>query len=164
MLSKSGCMGPRVARVDPDAAGGGGGTGGGDTGGGGGDTGGGGWVTRAAVVVTRAAVVVTRAAGGGDAGADAAKKAQAEGLNNEGKNLFRGADVPGAIAKFEAAAALVPDPRYHYNLCLSYESLKRYDDAILMCEKVAGSNPGKRLEDKATRRIGIIQTLKKKGQ
>ncbi len=170
VLSKSGCMGPRVARTYPndnqggagggsDAAGAGGGNGGAGAGGDGVGTGAGGAGAVGGGVGGGGASTVV---GGG--GAAAVNKAKADALNNEGKNLFRAADLNGAIAKFEAAVVLFPDPRYHYNLCLSYETLKRYDDALTMCQTVLDKNPGKRLEAKATRRIGIIRTLKQKGR
>jgi hypothetical protein len=90
------------------------------------------------------------------ADADTEAIARGEQLNNEGKTLFRAADVQGAAAKFHEAIAAYPDPRYYFNLCFAYESLKRYDDAITTCKQVLELNPDERLVEKTNERIQII--------
>lgn len=92
---------------------------------------------------------------------EAAAKAAAEALNDEGKSLFKNGNVNGAVAKFEQAADTFPDPRYNYNLCVGYENLERYDEAAAQCQMVIDAKPEKRLIDKATNRLGIIKELRK---
>jgi tetratricopeptide (TPR) repeat protein len=99
---------------------------------------------------------------GGDPepGSEAETLARAEALNDEGKRLFLSADMNGALGKFQEAAQLVPDPRFELNICLAYEALKRYDDAIATCEKVAAQTANPRVAAKAKERVAINQHLR----
>ncbi len=182
ILGKSGCRGPRVARApDPPPTkiakntsntGGGntdGNNGGGNTDGnnGGGNTDGnnGGGNTDG----NNGGGNTDGNNGGGNTdvanqGDDGAAKAKAEKLNSEGKQLFIAADIAGAVAKFEAAAQAHPDPRYDFNICLGYETLKRYKDALSMCKRVLSKNPSAKLRGKAQKRLKIIADLKKKSK
>lgn len=83
---------------------------------------------------------------------------EAERLNDEGKALFKAADINGAVAKFQAAAELAPDPRYYFNLCFSYEALKQFDEAQRQCQEVLDRHPTDRLRKKAEQRIARIRT------
>jgi hypothetical protein len=83
--------------------------------------------------------------------------AEAESLNNQGKSLFRSAKVDEARARFEAAIALNPDPRYMMNLCLAHEALKDYERAIATCRDVITAKPERRLVEKAEQRIQLIE-------
>lgn len=93
-----------------------------------------------------------------DEGPVADNVSAAERLNDEGKALFKAADINGAVTKFQAAAELAPDPRYYFNLCFSYEALERFDDALGQCQEVLNRHPTDRLRDKAERRIARIRT------
>ncbi len=148
VLGNSGCKGPRVARAEPPPENGDTGSAG-DTGdsGNAGDTGDSG-----------NAGDTGDSGNAGDTG-DAAKKEGAEALNDAGKAAFKKADMTTAAAKFQAAGDLYPDPRYDFNLCMTYEALKRYDEAIATCQKVIDKQPEQRLIDKAKDRIEIIQQL-----
>jgi hypothetical protein len=99
--------------------------------------------------------------GGGDPNAGA-QKAMAETLNDEGKGMFKQANIAGALAKFQEAEKLIPDPRYVYNQCLAYEVLRKYDTATSTCKRVLTMKPSGRLKAKVDRRLGIIASLKKK--
>lgn len=87
--------------------------------------------------------------------------AQAEDLNNRGKQYFREAQVDQAKSSFEQAIDLNPDPRYMMNLCLAYEALNDYDTAIATCEQVIQAKPEQRLVKKAEQRIILIADKKK---
>ena len=86
---------------------------------------------------------------------DSARRAEA--LNEEGKSLFRAANIEGATARFRAAFEARPDPRYAFNLCVSYDALKRFDEALGACQQVLDGNPSERLRGKATRRMKSIR-------
>ena len=137
VLTRSGCTGQRVARAAEPPEGGGGEAGGGE---GGGEAGG---------------------EGTGGGGVDPERAAQAEALNDEGKKQFLAGEMEQALGTFQKAAGLVPDARYQLNICLAYEALKRYDDALATCEQVAAQTVNPRVAAKASDRIAIITELKK---
>ncbi len=82
--------------------------------------------------------------------------AQAEAANTEGKRLFRAANIAAAKGFFLQATAIVADPRYYFNLCLSHEALSEFDAAQKACQAVLDTHPAQRLIDKATQRLAII--------
>lgn len=94
-----------------------------------------------------------------DQRSDAASRAEAE--NDEGKRLFRGADVEAAKTHFEAAIALHRDPRFVFNLCLAEEALGELDAAVDACRKVIGMKPDKALDEKARLRLELIASKQK---
>ena len=137
VLAKSGCAGPRVARAEPPPepppSTGSAGTGSGS------------------------------APGPGSAApppVDDAKRAQAEQLNEKGKEQLRSADVKGALALFQQAVALVPDARYQYNICLSLEALEQWDNAIAACKQARTMNPEARLVTKIDHRLELLAAHK----
>lgn len=81
---------------------------------------------------------------------------QAEASNDEGKRLFRAADIPAAKVQFEAALQVSPDPRFYFNLCLANEALSDFDGAVKACNSVLSSKPQARLAEKANQRLVII--------
>jgi hypothetical protein len=93
---------------------------------------------------------------GPNAPPDDARKAQAEQLNDEGKELFRAAEMAAAKGKFEQAISIHADPRFLFNLCLAQETLKEYDQATATCQQVLGMSPAPRLAEKAKERLAII--------
>jgi hypothetical protein len=102
-------------------------------------------------------------ASAGDAGAGEPATAvdpkvqKAEALNDDGKRKFREADVAGSAELFRQAIALVPDPRYYFNLCFAYETLKQWDAAIGACNDVLARNPTAELAEKTRTRIQTIR-------
>jgi hypothetical protein len=91
----------------------------------------------------------------------AAVDPRAEALNDAGKTLYlEQQDYAGAAAKFRAAIALAPDPRYFYNLCTALERLGQLDDALAACAEVPRHAPSPELADKAARRAAGIQAAR----
>jgi hypothetical protein len=137
LLAKSGCSGPRIARAEP--------------------------------AVAKVPPPGTGSAAGSNAGSadgsaappDDAKRGQAETLNEAGKEKLRGADIAGALVAFQQANALVPDPRYQYNVCLAYEAQEQWDAAVGACRQARAMNPDARLVAKIDRRLELLQQRKK---
>ena len=90
------------------------------------------------------------------AGVTAEQVAQAEAANNEGKRLFRAAEIPSAKEQFLQAIQIVPDPKYQFNLCLAHEALNEYDAATAACQNVINGGTDQRLSEKAQQRLSII--------
>jgi hypothetical protein len=135
LLAKSGCSGPRVARAEPPPA-------------------------PPTPVSTGTGSSSGSGTGSGSAGPptpDDARRAQAEALNEQGKEKLRGADLQGALGAFQQAIALVPDARYQFNVCLTYEAAERWSDAIAACKQARAMNPEPRLVAKIDRRLELIQ-------
>ena len=133
LLAKSGCSGPRVARAEPPPPPG-------PTAGSGSST----------------------AEGSGTAPPpppppDDARRKQAEGLNEQGKDKLRTADIAGALAAFQQANALVPDARYQYNVCLAFEAQEQWDSATTACKQARAMNPEPRLVTKIDHRLELLQ-------
>ena len=58
---------------------------------------------------------------------------------NAGNLLLEAGDVPGAIARFEAAIALDPDyPEAHHNLGVAYRRAGRRSDAVRELRRATG--------------------------
>jgi hypothetical protein len=137
LLAKSGCTGPRVARAEPPPPPNtGGGSGAGSSAG--------------------SAAGSGSSQGSGAPPVDDAKRAQAEQLNEDGKTKLRSADIAGALAAFQQANALVPDPRYQYNVCLTYEAQEQWTNAIAACKQARGMNPEPRLVAKIDKRLEML--------
>ncbi len=90
---------------------------------------------------------------------DVVTKAEAE--NEEGKRLFRSADVPGAKLHFQAAIRLHRDARYVFNMCLAEEALGRLDAAVSTCKSVIAMKPEPALAEKAKLRLQILAEKRK---
>lgn len=86
--------------------------------------------------------------------------AKAEAANEEGKRLFRAADVTAAKTQFREAIRLHRDPRYVFNLCLAEEALGSIDAAIATCKRVQGMKPDGALADKVKLRLKILADKK----
>ncbi len=82
--------------------------------------------------------------------------AQAEAANDEGKRLFRSAQIPAAKEQFIQAISIVPAPKYQFNLCLAHEALNEYDEATAVCQAIVTSGTEPRLTEKAQQRLTII--------
>jgi hypothetical protein len=141
VLAKSGCSGPRIARVEPpgpQTAGTGSGSSTGSAAGSGSDGAG---------------------SGSGSTSAntpDDKTRAQAETLNEQGKEKLRSANVDGALVAFQQANQLVPDPRYAYNVCLALEALEKFPEAIAACKQARAMNPEARLVAKIDHRLELL--------
>jgi hypothetical protein len=124
-LAKSGCAGPRIAKVEsppqpPDPGPGSG-------------------------------------SGSGSAKPpDDARRAEAEALNETGKEKLRSADVAGALADFQRAVSLVADARYQYNVCLAFEAQQQFGNAIAACKQARTMNPEPRLVAKIDSRLELL--------
>jgi hypothetical protein len=132
LLAKSGCSGPRIARAEPPPPP--------DTGSGAGSNTGSG----------------SASDGSGAAPPDDARRAQAEALNEDGKLKLRSADIAGALAAFQQANTLVPDPRYQYNVCLTLEAQEQWGPAITACKQARAMNPEPRLVAKIDKRLELL--------
>ncbi len=88
---------------------------------------------------------------------DDAKRAQAEAINEQGKEKLRAADVAGALALFQQANAVVPDPRYQYNVCLALGGQEQWDQAVAACKQARMMKPDERLAAKIDHRIELLQ-------
>lgn len=134
-LAKSGCSGPRIARAPEPPPSSGTGTTGTDSGSGSGT------------------------GSTGDTGTppvDEAKRAQAEALNEQGKDKLRSADLVGALADFQQANQIVPDARYQYNVCLAYEAQEQWPNAISACKQARGMTTDTRLVAKIDHRLELL--------
>ncbi|HEY5949346.1 MAG TPA: hypothetical protein VIV40_27820 [Kofleriaceae bacterium] len=131
VLAKSGCSGPRIARTEPPPpppTGTGSGSGSGSAGSG----------------------------QGSAAAASEAHRAEAEALNEQGKDKLRSADIAGALAAFQQANQLVPDARYEYNVCLALEAQERFADAIAACKQARSMSSEQRLVAKIDHRLELL--------
>lgn len=86
--------------------------------------------------------------------------AQAEAANDEGKRLFRAAEIAAAKVQFQQAIQISPDPKYQFNLCLAHEALKEFDQAVAACQSVINANSEQRLTEKAQQRLSIIADMR----
>lgn len=127
VLWKSGCGGPRIARAPtPDpGAGSGSGTGSGSAGSG----------------------------STGPATPDESRRAEAEGINNQGKEKLFAADTAGALALFQQANSVLPDPKYQFNVCLALGAMERWDEATNACKQARAMNPSEKLAAKIDQRL-----------
>ena len=146
ILAKSGCSGPRIARVEEPATPTGPGPGSGvDQGSAGQGSAGQGSAGQGS------------AAQGTATPPDETHRAEAEALDEEGKVKLRSDDLPGALALFQQANALVPDARYVFNICLVYATQEQWDKAIAACRQARGMNPQPKLVEKIDRRLDLLQ-------
>jgi hypothetical protein len=138
LLGKSGCSGPRIARVvtpPPNAGSDGGAT------------------------TNDGSGATHEGSGAGSAGTsapDSEQAKQAEALNDQGKDKFRAADVSGALALFQQAVALSPDARFQYNVCLALEAAQRWDDATNACKQAKTMGPKPELVAKIDHRLDLL--------
>jgi tetratricopeptide (TPR) repeat protein len=137
LLSKSGCSGPRVAKVvepPPNTGGQGSGT----------------------VTTGEGSGTVGAGSGSGTPPPSDENRKQAEELNSKGTLALRSADTAGALASFQQAMQLVPDPRYEYNVCLAYEAAEQWDNATNACKQARTMNPEPRLVTKIDHRLDLL--------
>lgn len=131
MLAKSGCSGPRLAKATPPPP-----------------------------PQTGSASTTGSAAGSAESTPPdtEAHRAEADKLNEDGKTKFRTADLNGAIALFQQANQLAPDPRYVFNICLAYEALQQWPQATASCQqaKTMSPSPTPELQAKIDHRLDLL--------
>jgi hypothetical protein len=133
LLAKSGCSGPRVAKVEPPPVV--------DPGTGSGDP-----ITGSGSNSANTPPPV-----------DEGKRTQAEALNEQGKEKLYGADLPGALALFQQANTMAPDPKYVFNSCLTFGAQEQWDNAIAACRQARSMSPPAALATKIDRRLELLQ-------
>jgi hypothetical protein len=133
VLAKSGCSGPRVAKAPPPPPNTGS-AGQGSAAQGSGDQG-------------------SAATGTGTPAPDESKRADAEKLNDQGKEKLFAADLAGALALFQQANALLPDPKYQFNVCVALGAQEKWNDAISACNQAKSMNPPAKLAAKIDQRL-----------
>lgn len=131
LLAKSGCTGPRIARVvDPGPI----------------------------------ATPPNPNPGDGSATAvpppDESHRKEAEAINDQGKEKLYAADYAGALAAFQRAFSLVPDPKYQFSICIVFGVQEQWDTAVAACQKARSMNPPPALAAKIDRRIELLQQRK----
>ncbi len=88
---------------------------------------------------------------------DESHRTAAEELNQQGKEKLYGNDIPGALALFQQAVALVPDARYAFNACLALGAEEQWDNAVIACRQARGFDPQPELAEKIDHRIDLLQ-------
>lgn len=87
---------------------------------------------------------------------DEARHAEAEQLNDQGKDKLQVADIEGALALFQQANAKSPEAKYAFNICLSFGSLERWSDADAACKQARSLGPDARLASKIDVQLDAI--------
>lgn len=129
ILGKSGCGGPRLAKVAPPPP----------------------------PPNTGSATAPGQGSGSAVATSGDGHRADADKLNDQGKDKFRTADLNGALAMFEQANNVDPDPRYVLNICLAYEALEKWGDATASCKQARAMNPPPDLAAKIDHRLDLLK-------
>ena len=88
---------------------------------------------------------------------DESHRAEAEKLNEDGKQKLFVADVQGALAAFQQANALLPDARYEYNVCSALGAAEQWNQAIAACQQARTMNPKPALMTKIDHKIDLLQ-------
>jgi len=133
LLSKSGCTGPRVAKVEPppppppD-----------DTGSGSGSSG----------------------AESPPPPPPTGNLVEAEAVNEQGKEKLYAADLSAALALFQKAQAMHPDARFAFNVCIVQIQLEQWQPALASCQQAKALNPPATLAAKIDNRIAQLQQRK----
>jgi len=140
VMWKSGCAGPRVAKAPTPPPNN---TGSGGTGGGSGSDAGSGAGSGSAVA--------------SNPGPDESKRAEAEKLNEQGKERLFNADTAGALGLFQQANAMLPDPKYQFNVCLAFGAMEKWNEAISACQQAKQMNPNAKLAAKIDQRLQGLQ-------
>jgi len=88
---------------------------------------------------------------------DESKRAEAEALNEQGKELLFAADVAGARASVGQALRWVPDGKYQFNGCRALGAQERTAEGITAGEKARTMNPPERLAAKIDQRLEAMK-------
>ena len=122
ILSRSGCVGPRIARAQQPPP----------------------------------VTTPPPNTGSGAPKVDESQRAQAEALNQQGKEKLQTADLAGALAAFQQANTLVPDAKYQFNVCLAYEAQEQWSNAVAACKQARGMDPQPALLAKIDHRLDLL--------
>lgn len=96
--------------------------------------------------------------GTGNAAPDETKRADAEALNEKGKEALFNADTNNALTYFQQANAMLPDAKYQFNICLALGAAQRYPEATTACKQARAMNPSPKLAAKIDQRLeGLAQ-------
>lgn len=87
---------------------------------------------------------------------DESHRDEAEKLNEDGKQKVFVADLNGALAAFQQADTLLPDPKYEYNLCSTLGLLERWSEATATCQKALAKNPPAPLKAKLDQKLDLL--------
>ena len=88
---------------------------------------------------------------------DETHRADAEALNDSGKVKLQGADMAGALSDFQKANLLLPDARYEFNVCLVFEAQQQWDQATTACRQARALSPEPRLVEKIDKRLELLK-------
>jgi hypothetical protein len=135
LLAKSGCSGPRVAKVEPP------------------DT----PVGPPDVAPGSAGPVDPGPGSAAVPPPDEARRPEAEQVNEEGKEKLRSADLDGALAAFERANQILADAKYVFNACLTFEAKEQWGKAIETCGRARSMNPQPKLLAKIDNRLALLK-------
>src|SRR5262245_38908358 len=73
---------------------------------------------------------------------------RANALNDEGKKLMEQGNFPAASERFEQAATLSQEGRFHFNLCVSRYQEGKFGLALTACQAVEKAGADQKLKDK----------------
>jgi hypothetical protein len=88
---------------------------------------------------------------------DETRRAEAEALNEQGKERLFAADTANALALFQRANQTLPDAKYQFNVCLALGALERWDAATAACRQARAMNPPPALAAKIDQRLQALQ-------
>ncbi|MEO6772435.1 MAG: hypothetical protein ABI467_05360 [Kofleriaceae bacterium] len=88
---------------------------------------------------------------------DESHRAEAEKANDDGKQKVFIADLQGARAAFQQADALVPDPKYEYNLCSTLGLLEKWDEATAICQGALAKQPPPALRAQLDHKLELLK-------
>jgi hypothetical protein len=54
---------------------------------------------------------------------------------------------------FVQANALLPDPKYKFNVCVALGAMERWDEGIAACTEARGMNPSAKLAERIDQRL-----------
>lgn len=86
--------------------------------------------------------------------------AEAEAINEQGKEKLYAADLAGALALFQKAQATQPDARFAFNVCIVQIQLEQWQPALASCQQAKTLDPPAALAEKIDNRIAQLQQRK----
>jgi hypothetical protein len=86
----------------------------------------------------------------------------ASALNDAGKELMVAEKYDGAAAKFQEAAAMVPEAKYFINLCTARLQLGELNEALTACNNAENGKPSPEQKTKIGKLIALINEEGKK--
>lgn len=87
---------------------------------------------------------------------DESHRAEADALNDQGKEKLYANDAPGALSLFQQASAKLPDARYEFNVCLTFGVQERWDDAISSCKRARAMSPQTELAARIDHKLELL--------